>query len=197
MKENKKNTINIVLNIVIILLSVVLVIFSAFYINKNINLTKSGIDVRYLGVNDASTEEPIDISLITNTFSNGEYVLTLQEDGIYSLNGAAEKSSPYTFSGGYIYKAGQDVLDVISKSDIYKAGLNPYKINMDNLFIIKADYGEHNIPGGTEYYNKEIHDYSDPSFYFLVYFKRSNDKIYTSVHPLTDLSTVSFENSYF
>ena len=137
MKENKKNTINIVLNIVIILLSVVLVIISAFYINKNINLTKSGIDVRYLGVNDASIEEPIDISLITNTFSNGEYILTLQEDGIYSLNGAAEKSSPYTFSGGYIYKAGQDVLDVISKSDIYKAGLNPYKINMDNLFIIK------------------------------------------------------------
>lgn len=192
-----KNKTNTFLNIVIIIFSISFVVFSAVYITNNLSFGKSDIELKELGANDASSEQAVDISSIFSTIADEDYSLELEEDGVYTLVKSSDDNALYPFSGGYVYKTGQDVLSVISEGDICKAGLNPEKINLNNLFVIKADYGQHNIPNGVEYYNKEIHDIEEPSFYFLVYFKQNDDKTYVAVHPLTDLNSIDFETSYF
>lgn len=192
-----KNKTNTFLNIIIIIFSISFVVFSAVYIANSLSFSKSNIELKELGANNANSEQAVDVSSIFSTIADEDYSLKLEEDGVYTLVKNSDNNALYPFSGGYVYKTGQDVLNVVPENDICKAGLNPEKINLNNLFVVKADYGQHNIPNGVEYYNKEIHDIEDPSFYFLIYFKQNNDKTYVAIHPLTDLSNVDFETSYF
>lgn len=193
-KNNK--TINIILNSIIVLLLGLAITFSGLYANANLPTNKGSISVRELGVNNASLEEPVDLSLLYGTFSNEKYFLTLSEDNTYILGKTINVTSPCSFSGKYEYKTGQDILSVITKDDIYKSGLNPEKINLDNLFLVKADYNKHGLRNDIEYYlNKN--DSTNSSFYFLIYYKRSGDNLYKSLHPLTNLNSINFEKPFF
>lgn len=195
--KSKAGQKNKIIDILIIVFCVFALAFSVFYICNNISLDKSNVDTSFLGYNDAASEEVVDLSIMLNSFSDKNYTLLLSQDGTYTLNSKNNETASYNFSGAYEYKTGDDVFDVISEKDLYDVGLNSAKINLNNLFVVKANYGQHNIPSGIEYYNSKIHNIEDPSFYFLVYCKRSGEKIYASIHPLSNLSDIAFNESYF
>ena len=104
----------------------------------------------------------------------------------------------YQFTGKYVVKRGQEAIQAVGEDTIKKAGLNPKKINTNNLYAVSCNYNEHYFKGGTEYYNGKIQNADDSAFYFLIYFKQSQNQDFVSaVHYLGDIATVKFENSFF
>ncbi|MGN0005017.1 MAG: hypothetical protein ACI37Z_03420 [Candidatus Gastranaerophilaceae bacterium] len=193
--ENKKNksVINVFLIIGISIVSVLIIILSISLTSNISLLQKSGENVN-IGENNAVAEATIAPENLFREYQVENYTLSLSEDGVYQLK---ETSVPYTFSGGYIYKHGEEILDLYTKKDLLQIGINPKKINMENLYAIKADYGEHTIPGGTEYYNSNIHEANDNSFYFFIYFKSSEDKTFVGVNAPEKIKNINFERSFF
>ena len=194
MKEkNNKSIINVLLIISIAIVSVLIIILS-ISLSSNVSLLqKSGENVN-IGENNAVSEMSVDPENLFREYQMDNYTLTLSEDGIYQIK---ENSVPYSFSGGYIYKHGEEILDLYSKKDLLKMGINPKKVNLNNLYAIKADYGEHTIPGGTEYYNSNIHEAKDNSFYFFIYFKNDEDKTFVGVNAPEKIKNINFERSFF
>lgn len=193
--ENKKNksVINVFLIMGIVIVSILIIILS-ISLTKNVSLLqKSGENIS-IGENNAMAELTVDPENLFREYQVENYTLSLSEDGVYQIK---ENSVPYSFSGGYIYKHGEEILDLYTKKDLLQLGINPKKINMENLYAIKADYGEHTIPGGTEYYNSNIHEAGDNSFYFFIYFKNDEDKTFVGVNAPEKIKNINFERSFF
>lgn len=194
--KEKGNLINSLLNVVIVVLIIAASIFSVFFIKSNLifasDKTYPSVSV---GQNDASTEYDFDKEYIFTELAGNDFHLSLDKNGNYILL-SKDKSSQ--FIGKYQMKSGQEAISMLGEKNIREMGLNPKKININNLYIIKANYNEHLLTDGVEYYNSDIHDPDDNAFYFAIYLKQGDNKqILSAVHAITNIDEVEFKSSYF
>lgn len=116
--------------------------------------------------------------------NNDEYVLASNNANNY-FSGTCEKYS------------GDEIKKYVSDTQIYKTGLNPSKINYNNLVLIKLKFNEHIYENNVEYYNESINRSNNDYFSFLIYFINDNGKIYSAAHCIDDISEVDLSQSYF
>lgn len=181
------------LSVVIIVLLVFLAIFAVSFGESHLS-SKSDKQVS-VGQLDASSEPMVKQTKLYREYNGDGFILSLTEQGDYVLVG---NDATYQFTGKYVVKRGQEAIQAVGEDTVKKAGLNPKKINTDNLYAVSCNYNEHYFKGGTEYYNGKIQNADDSAFYFLIYFKQSQNQDFVSaVHYLGDIATVKFENSFF
>ena len=192
--KTSKN-INKLLSIIIVLVFIFGLIFITLFIKNNVIVdsdTKNSVSVGSL---DASNESTVSKSKLYKDYNGDKFILSIDKSGNYTL---LSNDMSYQFTGKYQYQRGKSVLSYISAPELQKIGLNKNKINLNNLYIIKADYDKHIFKYGIEYFNPKTHDSSDNAFYFLIYFKEnSNKEILSAVHFVGDISQVNFSSSNF
>lgn len=181
------------LSVVIIVLLVSLAIFAVSFGESHLS-SKSDKQVS-VGQLDASSEPMVEQTKLYREYNGDGFILSLTEQGDYVLVG---NDATYQFTGKYVVKHGKEAIQAVGEDTIKKAGLNPKKINTNNLYAVSCNYNEHYFKDGTEYYNGKIQNADDSAFYFLIYFKQSQSQDFVSaVHYLGDIATVKFENSFF
>ncbi len=192
--KSKKNILLVFLNIALSVFLVIGVVNIGHTISyaKSINTDNTVVQFKN---NDASSEKKVSDKNIIRDFNGNDFILSLSEDKNYVFIGT---NMNYQFSGKYEYKNGKDALDFVSNDVLKNAGLNKNKINIDNLYVIKAFYGQHLFKDGTEFYNNKIQNPENDAFYFLVYFKESKEGEFVSgIHYIGDTSEINFATSYF
>lgn len=192
-----KSKLNIFLTVNIVFLIVFSVVFSAFFIKSNMGfiLEKSNAPAITIGNNDASEETNIPQRCLYREFNDRGFSLLLDENKNYILS---SKQSQYQFSGKYTFINGEKILEEFDAQDLMRKGLNPKRINLNNLYLIKANYDTHYFANGNEYYDANVHNPDDNCFCFLIYFKQElNGEFLTAISPVSEISQPNFNLSYF
>lgn len=161
--------------------------------NEKTPVQKTDESIELLFDNDAKNDDNVDSFMLYRTYTNNDYVLSLSNDEYVLM----QPDNTNRFIGKFSYYNGNNVFDFVSKNELYnKYGLNSKKINMNNLFYVKAFYDTH-IYNGIECYHKELNDNQELSFDFLVYFKETKEGKYLVATKLLNNPSIDFENAYF
>lgn len=134
------------------------------------------------------------LSLCDGQYDTGDFHLIVNENN-YTLLSNDENNY---FSGTCEKYTGNDISKYLSDAGIYQTGLNPDKINYNNLVYLKLNFNEHVYDGNIEYFNHEINNADVDYIQFLIYFVNNDDgNTYAAAHCLDDITISNMSQSYF